>query len=136
MSLKNILLGTLLGTALVACQDSDNKNKTKEKLTSARNNVMIVLANETRSIITRVRILRLNGVDGGGRLWYSEVVNTRMQLMPKTTTIINTDTTACLLTVEVQYSDAASEKIVQNYCDNMSLILKAKKPVIVSIASV
>ncbi len=136
MSLKNILLGTLLGTALVACQDSDNKNKTKEKLTLDQNNVIIVLANETRSIITRVRVLRLNGVDGGGKLQYSEVANTRMQLMPKTTTIINTPTTACMLTVEVQYSDAAPEKIVQDYCDNMSLILKAKKPVIVSIASV
>jgi len=136
MSLKNILLGTLLGTALVACQDSDNKNETKEKLTLDQNNVIIVLANETRSIITRVRVLRLNGVDGGGRPQYSEVTNNKMQLMPKTTTIINTSTTACKLTVEVQYSDAAPEKIIQDYCDNMSLILKAKKPVIVSIASV
>lgn len=136
MSYKKILLGTLFGAALTSCQASDEKEESKDQLTVSKKNVIIALANETRSIITRVRVLRLNGVDSGGKPQYAEVANTRMQLRPKTTTIINTPTTACVLTVEVQYSDAETEKIVQDYCNNMSLILKAKKPVIVSIASV
>ncbi len=136
MSCKKILLGTLFGVALTSCQASDKKEETKDQLTVLRKNVIIALVNETQFIITRVRVLRKYGVDDAGEFQYQEVANIKMQLRPKSTTIINTSTVTCALSVEVHYSEAPPETFINNYCNNMSLILKPKRTAIISVASV
>ena len=121
MSLKNILLGALLGTTLVSCQRvQPEPEKDTSRIKISEQSPVVSIENKTRVTVKSVIIFSTG--PNPRTLYNSEINLPRHGLQ-----VIFLKTTDCVLTLQINYSDKVTQKTEkQNFCENIKIVLNEK----------